>query len=239
MSSTTANVPSDHHHGTMVSSGNGDLILSAKSYLKIVMHALRYPHSTVNGVLIMERRPKSTNKNYSNRIVDAIPLFHSGHGLTPMVEVALTQVSEYYGKNSNLIIGGYYQVNEHFHEFPNPIPTLFAERIADKIWEINSDSVLFMISNYDLATAVDDSEKLDQPFYMFNYTDGKWKLRNNSSNSRNFQLESSLKTFKLLNELILEKKYHLNLIDFDLHLENVKLDWRNSKLNEVIDQFSE
>lgn len=70
-------------------SSSVDHVLSTKSYLKIVMHALRYPHATVNGVLISEKKGKSSKQN---RIVDAIPLFHSGHGLAPMVEVALTQV---------------------------------------------------------------------------------------------------------------------------------------------------
>lgn len=66
-----------------------DPIFSARCYLKIVMHAFRYPHATVNGVLIMEKKGKS---NKQNRFVDAIPLFHSGHGLAPMMEIALTQV---------------------------------------------------------------------------------------------------------------------------------------------------
>ena len=72
-----------------VSPAAGELVLTPKSYVKMVMHALRYPHATVNGVLIMEKKGKS---NKQNRIVDAIPMFHSGHGLAPMMEVALAQV---------------------------------------------------------------------------------------------------------------------------------------------------
>lgn len=65
-----------------------NLAISLRCYLKILMHAFRYPHATVNGLLIMEKKKKSK----SNRLVDCIPLFHSGHGLTPMLEVALNQV---------------------------------------------------------------------------------------------------------------------------------------------------
>ena len=72
------------------SSNNDDLVISTKCYLKILMHAFRYPHGIVNGLLVMEKKKKSSGK--SNRIVDCIPLFHSGHGLTPMLEVALNQV---------------------------------------------------------------------------------------------------------------------------------------------------
>lgn len=57
--------------------------------MKILMHSLRYPHAIVNGLLVMEKKNKL---NKSNRLVDCIPLFHSSHGLTPMLEVALNQV---------------------------------------------------------------------------------------------------------------------------------------------------
>ncbi|KAH9424429.1 ER membrane protein complex subunit 8 [Dermatophagoides pteronyssinus] len=189
---------------------NDDLVISTKCYLKILMHAFRYPHGVVNGLLVMEKKKKSSGK--SNRIVDCIPLFHSGHGLTPMLEVALNQVSNYLQNNTNYIIGGYYQANDHFHEIPAPIPTVFAERISDKINEINPESVMIMLNDYNLATSIDNAEKLDQPLFLYNYVDA-------------------------IKELIFQKQYHLNIVDFDLHLENCKHDWRNIKLNEIIDKF--
>lgn len=136
------------------------------------------------------------------------------------------------------MIGGYYQVNDNFHEFPHPVPTVFAERIADKIVEANPDAVLFMISNYGLAISMDDITRLDSPFYMYQNFDGKWKLKNNSekSNSKGFTLEASSTVFELIKELIFKHSHHLNIIDFDLHLENVKNDWRNPKLSEAIEQ---
>ena len=79
---------------TTSSSSAAELILSNKAYMKVVMHGLRYPHATVNGVLVGKRNGKGTK---GQTIVDAIPLFHSGHGLTPMVEVALTQVTFNFG----------------------------------------------------------------------------------------------------------------------------------------------
>ena len=130
-------------------------------------------------------------------------------------------------------------MNDNFHEFPHPTPTVFAERIAEKIWEANSDSVLFMVSNYSLAISMDDISRLDSPFHMFQYSDGKWKLKgSNASGSRGFTLENDSAILEQLNELIFKKQYHLNIIDFDSHLENVKNDWRNPKLNEAIDQFT-
>lgn len=61
--------------------------LSARAYSKILLHASKYPHKAVCGVLI-------ANENVDNVIgvVDAVPLFHICLGLAPMMEVALTQV---------------------------------------------------------------------------------------------------------------------------------------------------
>lgn len=60
----------------------------------MLMHAMRYPYATVNGVLIAEKKGGGAKgKSASINLVDCVPLFHSGHGLTPMVEIALTQVS--------------------------------------------------------------------------------------------------------------------------------------------------
>ena len=131
------------------------------------------------------------------------------------------------------MIGGYYQVNEYFHELPNPVPTLFAERIAEKIYESNSDSVMLMISNYDLATAIDEANSLDEPLYLFYYAEGKWKLKN-----KGFQLENPDVTFEALQELIFKDQQHLNLVDFDSHLENVNFDWRNLAINNLIDGYN-
>ncbi len=61
--------------------------VSVKAYSKILLHACKYPHKAVNGVLIAD----SIGGNEVN-IVDAIPLFHQCLGLAPMLEVALAQV---------------------------------------------------------------------------------------------------------------------------------------------------
>lgn len=214
-----------------ISSGNNDLVITSRCYLKLLMHALRYPHTIVNGFLIMEKRKRGANK-----LIDCIPLFHSGHGLTPMLEVALNQVSEYLHKNTNSVIGGYYQANDNFHELPHPVPNVFAEKIFEKIHEYNSDSVLIMLSDFNLAFAIDEPEKLTSPLFMFNYIDGKLKLKNQST-GRGFQLENSENVFEAIQDLVFKKRYHLNLVDFDTHLENTSYDWRNLKINGVIDNF--
>ena len=63
--------------------------LSKLAYSKIILHAFKYPHTAINGVLL-------ANEGSSNQVlkyVDAIPLFHNNLGLAPMLEVALMQVN--------------------------------------------------------------------------------------------------------------------------------------------------
>lgn len=73
--------------------------LSHQAHVKLLMHALKYHYASVNGFLLVEdgssKNKTKGGKEESNRsidFVDAIPLFHLGHGLTPMIEVALLQV---------------------------------------------------------------------------------------------------------------------------------------------------
>lgn len=65
-----------------------DIKVNAKAYCKIILHAAKYPYSAVNGVLLA----KVSSKNKELEFVDAIPLFHIALNLTPMAEIALTQV---------------------------------------------------------------------------------------------------------------------------------------------------
>ena len=64
--------------------------MTLKAYGKIIMHCCKYPHMTVNGVVI----GSISKETQSVQIQDAIPLFHSGIGLAPMLEIALTQVKK-------------------------------------------------------------------------------------------------------------------------------------------------
>lgn len=67
----------------------GDVTMNAKAYSKIILHATKYPHCSVNGVLLAKASGNKSKVEY----VDAVPLFHISLNLTPMAEVALTQVS--------------------------------------------------------------------------------------------------------------------------------------------------
>ena len=68
-----------------------DVALSVQAYSKLILHAAKYPHCAINGVLLTTEKPK--NRDVKNvKFNDAIPLFHMTLSLAPMMEVALTQV---------------------------------------------------------------------------------------------------------------------------------------------------
>lgn len=94
------------------------LVVSINCYAKLLLHCMKYPHATVNGLILAGdvsgksvtspsgKKGKSAGASKNGQqssnspdettkwgLVDVIPLFHLGHGLTPMLELALLQVS--------------------------------------------------------------------------------------------------------------------------------------------------
>lgn len=71
-----------------------DITLETKAYAKIILHAAKYPHCAVNGVLLATAtKGKDGSRNQDMEIVDSIPMFHHSHYVSPMAEIALTQVN--------------------------------------------------------------------------------------------------------------------------------------------------
>lgn len=66
----------------------GEVEISARAYVKMCLHAARYPHAAVNGLLLAPA-PRSEE---CLCLTDCVPLFHSHLALSVMLEVALNQV---------------------------------------------------------------------------------------------------------------------------------------------------
>lgn len=69
--------------------------LTSQAYCKMLLHAAKYPHCAVNGLLVAEKTKEKKKDGHSDPIlcVDCVPLFHGTLALAPMLEVALTLVS--------------------------------------------------------------------------------------------------------------------------------------------------
>ena len=66
--------------------------VSATSVVKMVMHAAKYAHGEVTGLLLGHAEPSGTQPVM---IEDVIPLFHKTESKTsPLLEVALAQVNK-------------------------------------------------------------------------------------------------------------------------------------------------
>lgn len=66
-----------------------EVSFNARAYCKMILHAAKYPHCAINGILL-GRWNKDTEELV---LMDAVPLFHICLQVSPMAEIALTQVS--------------------------------------------------------------------------------------------------------------------------------------------------
>uniref|UniRef100_S4PTA5 UPF0172 protein n=1 Tax=Pararge aegeria TaxID=116150 RepID=S4PTA5_9NEOP len=122
----------------------GEVSLETSAYAKIILHAAKYPHCAVNGVLLADgSKVKSGNKNQELDIVDSIPLFHHSHYVSPMAEIALTQI-ELQAQSDNRVIAGYYAACENFRD--NTVEKCPGQKIAEKIVEYFPSAVFIVVA---------------------------------------------------------------------------------------------
>lgn len=216
---------------------------SNRAHCKMLMHAAKYPHTAVNGLLLAPATSPSTSSPSKSKtlpliISDAIPLFHhTPPGLAPMMEVALSQVeSACSGGASNqsndmqggarLRIAGFYHANENFDDIS--VESGFGTRIVDKISE-NTDqrTILVTIDNRRLGMSMEDSAVIVRENSA---SDNRWKVKDPSA--VNFENGA----FDLAKDLIFQYKQHKNVFDFDNHLDDISTDYLNVKLNMIIDE---
>uniref|UniRef100_A0A224Y8P9 COX4 neighbor n=1 Tax=Rhipicephalus zambeziensis TaxID=60191 RepID=A0A224Y8P9_9ACAR len=196
--------------------GSADVQFGVRAFSKMIMHCLKYPQNSVNGVLLADERRRAGDQASSQlHIVDSVPLFHQCLGLTPMLEVALVQIDQHC-KNAGLVIAGYYQANEHLRD---SLPDQIALRVADKVAENFADACLVMIDNQLVSL---DCEKA--PVVVYASQDGRWR-------ERPFALAE--KTLDVTSSLCRAKAYRA-LADFDNHLDDIRRDWCNLEINEEI-----
>lgn len=69
--------------------------LTTQAYCKMLLHAAKYPHYAVNGLLVAEKQKEKKKEGHGVSVlcVDCVPLFHGSLSLAPMLEVALSLVS--------------------------------------------------------------------------------------------------------------------------------------------------
>lgn len=126
------------------------LTVDNTALIKIILHALKYPTTGVNGILIGEEKSSgpalagSDSPDTSVHVFDCIPVSHSFITLTPLLELALAQVEAYTSTKtgSKLRIVGYYQCNEQMNDVEL---SGIARKAADRIHSLYPNSVALVV----------------------------------------------------------------------------------------------
>ncbi|XP_076667806.1 ER membrane protein complex subunit 8/9 [Andrena cerasifolii] len=202
-----------------------DISFSSRAYCKIILHAAKYPHCAINGLLLAKQKNKGDGKSMELRIEDAIPLFHICLHVSPMAEIALAMVDQY-AMSRGLVLAGYYLANETIHDLSTDKP---AHRMADKIAENCGNALLVVVDNKEVTLGMNAN-----PLRVSQFVDGKWKTKDISDV---FYDKGVMHTDALYS--LLKAELYRNLVDFDNHLDDISLDWQNRKLNKVIDETVE
>ncbi|CAH1998586.1 unnamed protein product [Acanthoscelides obtectus] len=113
---------------------------SENAYCKMIMHGVKYPHCSVNGLLLGK---SSSSKAKEVEFVEAIPLFHININLIPMAEIALMQVDTY-ASNKGLVISGYYVAPEIAKEAT--FDKISNNRILEKVAVNYRDPIAVIVS---------------------------------------------------------------------------------------------
>lgn len=193
---------------------------ATRAYTKMIMHAAKYPHCAVNGLLLAKASNVKTNPNHLI-FTDCIPLFHQTQGLTPMLEVAFTQI-ETRCQAAGLVIAGFYHANERLRDVSVDV---FSQRIADKIADHSVNACLVTIDNKRLGMVMESHALIVQQ-----HVDGKWRHKDKTQ----LVLEHDSDTLDCASALV-QKKIQKDLVDFDNHLDDLTLDYLNVEVNMEID----
>ncbi|XP_073968615.1 ER membrane protein complex subunit 8/9 [Rhodnius prolixus] len=198
-----------------------EVCLTPRAYCKIILHAAKYPHCAVNGLLLCDKASKKDAKNKSLVIVDAVPLFHVCLHLSPMAEVALTQVDSLAG-HQGMRLAGYYTANETLDDMSIEKP---ATKIADKIAETYSSAMLVVVDNRRLSLTMEDAA-----LKVMHSVEGKWKVMDPEEYSVERECMDTT-------AVLLHGHADRGLIDFDNHLDDISNDWTNPHINKAIDSI--
>ncbi|CAL8404151.1 unnamed protein product [Boreogadus saida] len=197
------------------------IILTTQAYCKMLLHAAKYPHCAVNGLLVAEKT-KDNKKDPSAPIlcVDCVPLFHGTLALAPMLEVALTLIDTWC-KENRYFIAGYYQANERTKDFrPNQV----AEKVAARIAENFGETAIVMVDSNRLTMSC-----FEPIVVIFDHHENKWKSRDVNQDCFEDWCEAQKITSSLL-----EGRSYEQLIDFDNHLDDLRNDWTNPVINKSV-----
>ncbi|XP_068604233.1 ER membrane protein complex subunit 9 [Brachionichthys hirsutus] len=196
-----------------------ELELSCRAYVKMYLHGCLFPRCSINGLLL-----SSSKAGGAVCVTDCVPLLHSHLSLAPITQLALTQVDVWCSQTQQRIVG-YYQANACVSDRS---PTPCALKMADKISEQFENAVLLMLDGSKLSP-----DCRVPPIVVYERRDSRWTLKDKHT----IMLRQWEETRDVASQM-LESGDHALLVDFDSHLDDIKKDWTNQKLNNKIAELT-
>ncbi len=215
-------------------------LVERAALLKILLHALKYPTTGVNGVLLGEERaeappagaPPGAAPRRALLVVDAVPACHSFLALAPVLEAALCQADAHArAAGGGLRVVGYYQAAERLEDAALGAP---GRRAADRVEAAFPGAVALALDGAALRALVDaagDGGGAPPPLRLLvreRPGGGAWGPP--GPGAALGALECPVAgVADLLAEYVGEGR-HRRLADFEDHLEDLTADWLNPGL---------
>ncbi|CAE6389012.1 unnamed protein product [Rhizoctonia solani] len=178
--------------------------LSHKAYTKLIIHAAKYPHAPVNGVLL--------GKASGEPIVvdDAVPLLHQWTNLSPMMEIGL-DLARTHAESTGMKLLGYYQATQRLDDDEGL--SAVGQKITANLREGFKDAFALVIDSASIASTTTPPLI---PYTSSNLT--------RTSFSPTFSLAESDSVERAL-AFVRKDSACSTFGDFDNHLEDVSVDW--------------
>ena len=204
------------------------VVLEENAFLWIVLHALKYPLSGVNGVLVGTRVKSTDNTSTSTVISRVAPMIHTNTSLPGQLEIAVALLDERLKElnrelkegeqgTAKLEVVGYYQCNERRDDLElGPV----ARRIADGI------GTLALVLDADALRGVQDGTGKKPPFVLFKKgagAKGSW-IKADSREGVQIPCLGSTSWVERLREAISGQDFG-GVHDFEEHMEDVRIDF--------------
>jgi hypothetical protein len=210
--------------------GQQEYVLSDKAYWSILLHSAKFPHDSLFGVLLGKlfggsgRTDEDDDEKATERsivIVKAIPMMHSSIELSPMVEISLQMADMMAKEEEDLIVCGAYFANSRLEDTRIP---RFGIHILDCIRSSFPSCIGLVLDN---TTFDATGEVYLRPM--------QWKKEWVEVDALSLESERALvvaREWMKKQEIILSLS--TSFIDFEEHVADGRLDFRNTSLLEEV-----
>lgn len=196
---------------------------------KIFFHSAKYASEHVGGFLIGTSNKgggggeEEKSKSRVVRLLDAIPLFHH-HLSSPILEFSCKVIHEYCKEKKLQILGVYFSSTSEKDTISS-----VSKKVAKICASVAEGGVFCMLNLSNKKLASKGGGRSSPPFRLIAPITGEGGGHSRGGKSVTLSFKNWPKTFESIRER-LSRGEEQEIVDFDAHLENVRLDWRNPSI---------